>query len=188
MDLYNEAEAKIYLKNQMGMFSGINLKSGAHTHYHLLCRDKYGNLRWEDIIDNIVVTAGLNKLLDACFKTGLAAPDWYIGLVGATHTYAAGDTLGGHAGWAENTNYTGNRKAFDVSGNAIAGGSLSNSVNKAVFTFAGTAMPDTIWGAFLCDVANGNAGTLYGEGDLTAQRSVYDGDTLTVQGTLSVSP
>lgn len=163
-------------------------KVQVHTRYELVCRDKDGNIRWIDTIDNLVVTVGLNKLLDACFKTGLAAPAWYIGLVGATNTYAAGDTLGAHAGWAENDHYVGNRKAFDVSGNAIAGGSLSNSANKAVFTFSGTGMPDTINGAFICDQVSGNAGLLYGEGDLTAQRTVYDADTLTVQVTLTITP
>ena len=183
-----EVNSKFEQTNLLQMNSELILKPGVHTHYDLECRDKYGNLRWIDSIDNLVVTAGLNKLLDACFKTGLAAPTWYIGLVGATNTYAAGDILSNHAGWAENAHYTGNRPAFNVSGNAIAAGSLSNSVNKAVFTFAGTATPDTIKGAFLCDQAVGNAGVLYGAGDLTAQRTVYDADTLTLQVTLTVTP
>lgn len=187
MKVKNEVHSKIESSDSLKMNSELILNPGAHTHYDLVCRDKDGNIRWIDTIDNIVVTAGLNKLLDACFKTGLAAPDWYIGLVGATNTYAAGDILSAHAGWAENAHYVGSRPAMDVSGNAIAGGSLSNSVNKAVFTFAGTALPDTIKGAFLCDQSVGNAGVLYGEGNLTAQRDVYDGDTLTVQVTLTVT-
>lgn len=158
-----------------------------HTHYHLECRDKDGNLRWEDTIDNIVVTTGMNQLIDANFKTGLAAPAWFVGLVGTNHTYDAANTLASHAAWDENANYTGDRKAFNVSGNAIAAGALSNSNNKATFVFTGTANPDTINGAFLTDQETGNIGILYGVGDLSAARTVYDGDTLTVTVTVSVS-
>jgi hypothetical protein len=188
METEQKVNSKIEPTNSLQMNSGVLLNPGAHTHYDLVCRDKDGNIRWEDTIDNIVVTAGLNKLLDACFKAGLAVPAWYIGLVGATHTYAAGDIMSSHVGWAENVHYTGNRKVFNVAANTISGGSLSNSNNQAVFVFAGTALPDVINGAFLCNQVSGVAGTLYGEGDLTAPRSVFDGDTLTVRVTLTITP
>lgn len=50
------------------------------TTYEMECRDHEGRLRWKDRIKNRVVTAGLNKILDAAFKTGLASPAWYIGI------------------------------------------------------------------------------------------------------------
>lgn len=157
----------------------------AKTHYRVECFTKEGVLRWVEEFDNLVVTAGLNKILDACFKTGLAAPAWYVGLVGATHTYAAEDILSSHAGWAENAHYTGNRKAL-VPG-AISGGSVSNSASKAQFTIVGSGNPDTIWGGFLCDAETGGAGTLYGAGDFAAARSIYDDDVLNVQVTLTMT-
>jgi hypothetical protein len=163
------------------------MKAIARTYYHLECRDAQGNLKWVDTIKNLVVTAGLNKLLSACFKDGLASPAWYVGLVGVTHTYAAGDTLATHTGWAENAHYSGNRQALNVSGNTIAAGVLSNSANKATFTFAGTANPDTINGCFLCDAATGTSGTLYGAGDLSVSRPVNDSDVLTITVTLTVA-
>jgi hypothetical protein len=157
----------------------------AKTHYHIQCFKKDGTLRWEEEFDNLVVTAGRNKLLDATFKTGLAAPAWYVGLVGATHIYDAGDILSSHVGWAENAHYTGNRKALTLG--AISGGSVNNSASKAQFTIAGTANPDTIWGAFLCDAATGTVGTLYGAGDFAASRSVYDNDVLNAEVTLTIT-
>lgn len=172
---------------------GLWVRAGVHRHVECFAGPiraklfgiKIGELVWIDDSGNLVVTAGLNKLLDATFKTGLAAPAWYAGLVGATHTYAAGDILSSHAGWAENAHYTGNRKALTLG--AIAGGSVNNSASKAQLTMAGTANPDTIWGAFLCDAETGTVGTLYGAGDFSASRSVYDDDVLNVQVTLTIT-
>ncbi len=58
------------------------------TRYRVECCRK-GSLLWVARAKNRVVTAGLNKLLDATFKTGLASPVWYIGLVKASITDAA---------------------------------------------------------------------------------------------------
>lgn len=41
-------------------------------------------LKWSDGFENRTPTAGLNKFLDATLKTGLAAPAWYVGLIGAS--------------------------------------------------------------------------------------------------------
>lgn len=133
-----------------------------------------------------ITTAGLNKFLDATVKTGLTTPAWYVGLVGATHTYAAGDTLSSHAGWAENAHYTGNRKAWTAG--TISGGAVSNSGSPAVFTASGTANPDVINGAFICDAETGTSGTLLGEGDFsTGSKNFSDADTLTVTVTLTLT-
>lgn len=59
------------------------------TRYHAICRKVDGSIRWEADAKNRVTTAGLNKLLDATFKTGLAAPLWYVGLVGQSVADAA---------------------------------------------------------------------------------------------------
>lgn len=55
-----------------------------HIHYKVECFAKDGTLLWVREITNRVVTVGLNKLIDATFKTGLASPAWYVGLVGAS--------------------------------------------------------------------------------------------------------
>ncbi len=59
------------------------------TRYRAICRRRDGSIRWDASAKNRVTTAGLNKLLDAAFKTGLAAPLWYVGLAGQSITDAA---------------------------------------------------------------------------------------------------
>ena len=63
-----------------------NLAVHLKQHYKVECFDKYGKFKWAEEFDNRVATTGLNKYLDATLKTGLAAPAWYVGLVGATQT------------------------------------------------------------------------------------------------------
>lgn len=61
---------------------------GMRTDYHF---EHYRDGKLLDSWDmhNLVVTAGCNKLLDACFKTGLASPLWYVGLIKQQITDAA---------------------------------------------------------------------------------------------------
>ena len=139
---------------------------------------------WAETFQNIVVTAGLNKLLDACLKTGLTSPAWYVGLKG-TGSVVAGDTMGSHGGWTEDQNYTqGTRPAFTPG--TVSGGSVDNSASKAVFSMNATT---TIYGAFMADnsTKGGSTGNLYGGGDFGAQRACINGDTLNVQFTCTVS-
>lgn len=150
------------------------------------CFDAAGRLKWVEEFFNLVTTAGLNALLDNTFNAAAGSVAWYVGLVtgpGSGTTYAAADTLASHAGWTENTDYTGNRQAWTKNG-AASSGSMSNSSSKAVFPITG---PATIAGAFLCSAASGTSGTLFGEGDFTADRAVVSGDTINVTVTLTVS-
>lgn len=142
---------------------------------------------WTEEFPNLVTTAGLNKLLDATLKTGLASPTWFVGLVdnASFSAYAAGDTMGSHAGWIEGVPYSNaTRPAFTPG--AIAAGSVDNSASKAVFNVNATL---TVRGAFLADnsTKSGTTGTLYGEGDFASARSVVSGDTLNVTITATVS-
>jgi hypothetical protein len=150
---------------------GSCFKNGKVKKFALNNPDQW--LRWVEEFDNIVVTAGLNKYLDATLKTGLAAPLWYIGLKDAG-TVDPTDTLASHPGWAELTAtvYTGNRPAWTPG--AISGGSVSNTASKASFTITGA---DTLYGALMCDAASGTVGTLLGAGDFSIPRVLYVGDT-----------
>lgn len=78
-------DALLALKNKVPADHKVTLE----THYLVECFDQGGALLWQRRAHNRVVTAGLNKLLDATFKTGLASPAWYIGLVGASISDAA---------------------------------------------------------------------------------------------------
>jgi len=140
-----------------------------------LFKRKTPKLKWRDKFHNLVVTAGLNKVLDATFKTGLTTPAWYVGLKGAG-SVVAGDTMASHSGWSEITPYSNSTRPAFTPG-TISGGSVDNAAAKAVFNINATA---TVVGAFLADdnTKGGTTGTLYGAGDFAASRSVASGDTL----------
>jgi hypothetical protein len=158
----------------------------ASTRYVLTCH-RQGALVWTEAFDNMVVTAGKNKLLDACFVTGLASPAWYVGLVDNASfvTYALTDTMASHAGWNEGVPYS-NAARVALTPGSIASGSVDNSASPAVFTISASL---TVRGAFLTDTAtkSGTLGTLYGAGDFTIARSVLGGDILTAILALTVS-
>jgi hypothetical protein len=154
------------------------------SHKYLFeCFDKDGNLKWQEGFENIVVTAGLNKYLDATLKTGLTTPAWYVGLKNTTAAVAA-DTMSSK-GWSEVTAYSESVRQTYTPG-TISGGSVDNSGSKATFSINGSA---TIGGAFLADnsTKGGTTGTLLGAGEFSSSRSVISGDTVRVTLTCSMT-
>src|SRR5690242_15616777 len=103
-----------------------------------ICRDRFGNVLWEDTFRNTVTTVGKNLALD----TYLAGSSYtvtgpYMGLISGTPTTAAADTMASHSGWSEvgGTNapaYSGNRATCAWS--AASSGSKALSAGL-VFTF-----------------------------------------------------
>jgi hypothetical protein len=157
--------------------------------YTVVCHDAQGNLKWTDTFHNLVVNEGLQDMNDKYFKGSGYAAAWYLGLVtgpGSSTTFAAGDTLASHAGWTENTNYTGTRKAATFGTATTADPSvIDNSGSPAVFTMNANAQ--TIAGAFLCSVTSGTSGVLFSAGDFSGgDKSVDSGDTLSVTYTFSL--
>ncbi len=152
--------------------------------YQVECYGQDGKLKWVDGFENLVVTAGLNKYLDATLKTGLTTPAWYVGLKG-TGTPAAADTMASHATWAEITPYSDATRPAWTAG-TIASGSVDNSASKAVFNVNASS---TVFGCFMADnsTKGGTTGTLLGAGDFSASRAVVSGDTLNVTVTCSVA-
>lgn len=153
------------------------------THYHVVHRDQHGNFLGEWTAENLVVNVGLNDLLDKRFKgSGYTASDW-IGLISATPTVAAGDTMASHGGWTEVTDYSGDRKAFTPG--SVSSQSVDNSASPAVFTMNGTV---TVGGFFLNTDETGTSGILYGGAAFSGgNRAVNSGDTLTVTCTLTAA-
>jgi hypothetical protein len=153
--------------------------------FHFQCLDKDGNLKWEDAAKNLVVNVGLQDM-NAKYFTGAAyTADWYIGLINGPNsgnTYAAADTLASHAGWTENTDYSGTDRIGATFGTATTADPsvINNSGSVAVFLITGTA---TIAGAFLTvteDRAT-TTGLLFSESAFTGgDRAVINGDTLNV--------
>ncbi len=156
--------------------------------YLVECFNKDGKLKWQDEFDNLVVTTGRDKYLDATLKTGLTTPLWYVGLVDYTPTpsYVPGDIMSSHAGWVETVPYSnGTRPAFTPG--TITSGSVDNSASKAVFNINAT---ETIAGCFMADnsTKSGTTGTLLGEGSFTAgDRAVQTGATPNVTVTCAIS-
>lgn len=151
--------------------------------FTVTCYDSNGNQKWVDIAPNLVVNTGLQDMNTKYFTGSSYTATWYIGLVGNTSsntTFSGGDTLASHAGWEENTSYSGNRKAATFGAATLADPSnINNSSSTASFTMNANA---TISGAFLANVATGTSGTLFSVSDFQSpgDRQVVNGDVLNV--------
>ena len=162
---------------------------GAGGVYTVTCVGPDGVEKWSDTFNNLVMNAGVANMNNVYFALGSQSAAWYIGLItgpGSGTTFAAGDTLASHAGWTENTDYTGNRQAVTWGSASNANPSvISNTSAPVPFSITGTA---TIAGAFLCNVASGTSGVLFSAGDFTGgDKSVASGDTLSVTYTFSLT-
>ena len=153
----------------------------AHSVYTATCYDRDGNVKWTETVPNLVVNQGLDDLLNKYFKGSSYSASHFVGLKG-TGTVVAADTLASHGGWAEISDYTGNRKALTLG--TVSGQSVSNTASKATFEIDDTA---TVAGAFVCDASSGTSGILYGAANFSSSRAVENGDTLEVTVTLNAS-
>lgn len=159
--------------------------------FHFQCRDKDGNLKWEDSCKNLVVNQGLQDKNTQYFKGASYTAAWYLGLVDATGftAYAAGDTMASHAGWVETTAYSGANRGTVTFGTATTADPsvITNSGSATQFAITGTV---TIKGAFLTATADKttNTGVLFSVSSFQSpgDRSVVNGDTLTVSYTYSL--
>jgi len=168
---------------------GLGETVGAGGVYNVTCVGADGVEKWTDTFHNLVVNQGLANMNGAYLAGSAQTTTWYLGLVtgpGSGTTFAAADTLASHAGWTENTDYTGNRKVVTFGSATTANPSvITNSGSPSSFVMTGTA---TIAGAFLASVASGTSGVLFSEGDFTGgDKSVASGDTLNVTYTFSLT-
>lgn len=166
--------------------------ASAKGHYTVVCRDKDGNFKWEENIDNLVVNVGLQDMNAKYFTGSSYTAAWYIGLYGAaaSNNPAASDTMSSHAGWTEVTAYSqSTRPACTFGTPTTANPSVAtNSASPATFSINGTT---TVGGAFLTSnsTKGGTTGTLFSASDFQSpgDRSVVNGDTLTVTYTFSLT-
>lgn len=146
----------------------------------------YSQPLWADEFRNLVVNTGLDDLLDKRFKGSSYTAADYVGVTDDAPSFAAGDTMASHAGWAEVTAYSqGTRPALTLG--TVSGQSVDNSASKAAFSINGTT---TIGGAFITtnSTKGGSTGILYGGGALTeGDRALISGDSLSVQVTLTAA-
>ena len=156
--------------------------------YHFECRDKDGNLKWEDTIENLITTLGKNLELDTLLAgSAYSVTGPFMGLSGAETTGpAAGDTMASHGGWTEagagqTPDYSGTRKTAVFSA-AAAGVKALTAALTFTFTEGGT-----VYGAFIVLGTGAVAtkedanGVLYSIGDFTGgDKTVADTDVLNV--------
>ena len=173
-----------------------NTKAGeaaqATGKYHVECRDKDGNLKWEAESKNLVVNAGLAYMAGSALTSVTQITTWYLGLYGAaaSNDPAAGDTMASHAGWTEVTDYSNANRvtATFVTATTADPSVVTNTASPAVFNINGTT---TVGGAFLTseNTKGGTTGTLFSAADFGSpgDRSVVNSDTLSVTYTFSLA-
>lgn len=167
---------------------------GVHGHYHVVCRDKNGNIKWEEEFPNLVVAVGKQLMLDTLLKgTSYTVVGPYLGLTNASLTPAASDTMTTLVGGGyEFTNYT-------VGGSAVRGtatfasatssGSTPSNVTTSTassITYTITGAGGTVYGCFLVtgtgasSAQSNTSGTLYSEGNFSTAKVTTAGDTVSV--------
>lgn len=117
--------------------------------------------KWTEDWTNLVVTVGLNDLLDKYFAGSAYTAAWFMALKG-TGSVVAGDTMGSHAGWTEVTAYSQSTRPALVF-NAASAGSKDNVGNLCTYSI--NAAVD-VYGAFIAtnSTKGGTTGILYGGG------------------------
>lgn len=172
------------------MVSASVERSGGHHEsmkaggvFTVTCQDANGNEKWVEIVPNLVVNTGLQDMNTKFFTGSTYSAAWYVGLVNGaatSSTFSGGDTLASHAGWDENSSYSGNRKQAVFGAATLADPSnINNASSAASFTMTANA---TICGAFLTNVASGTSGLLFSVADFQSpgDRTVVVGDVLNV--------
>jgi hypothetical protein len=155
--------------------------------YRFEAHDKDGNLLWVEEVHNLVTTEGKNDALSKYFKGSSYTAAWYVGLTGASPTFAAADVMNSHGGWTEVTAYSeGARQTLTLG--TPASGSVDNSASKATFTI--NADGTALGGGFVTSnsTKGGTTGTLYGGAAFSGgNKTLGNTDTLTVTVTLTQS-
>tara|TARA_R110000868_G_scaffold60469_7_gene184670 strand:+ start:3423 stop:3983 length:561 start_codon:yes stop_codon:yes gene_type:complete len=159
--------------------------------YTMECHDKDGNLKWSEVFDNLVTTAGKNELLEVGIRAQTATATWYLGLISSTaySAVAAADTMASHAGWVEAA--ATNVPDYDEAArptcvwSAASAGAIALS-SALVFTINESG---TVKGCFITDTAtkDGATGTLYSAGLFTGgDKVVIATDVISVSYTTSL--
>lgn len=139
---------------------------------------------WED--HNLVVNEGLNHILDVQFHAATQITTWYLGLFEANYTPVS--TVTAASITADSTECTAYDETTRVAYNeaAASGQSITNSANKATFTFNATK---TIYGAFLASASakSATSGVLFAAAKFGSSKAVVAADQLLVTYTFAAS-
>lgn len=167
---------------------------GIAGHYHVVCRDAEGNIKWEEEFPNLVNAVGKELMLDTLLSgSSYSTVGPFLGLIsGASPTFAAGDTMASHGGWTEFTNYTVGGSAVrgtaSFSAATSSGSSPTNVTTKtaSAITYTITGGGGTVGGCFLVtgsgasSTQNNTSGTLYSAGAFATAKITTAGDTVAV--------
>lgn len=171
-----------------------NESVGIAGHYHVVCCDADGNVKWEEQFPNLVNAVGKELMLDTLLSgSTYTTVGPFLGLIsGAAPTFAASDTMVTHPGWTEFTNYT--VGGSPVRGTAVfaaatsTGSTPTNVTTKTAtaITYTITGGGGTIGGCFLVTGAGASStqsntsGTLYSAGAFSTPKITTAGDTVAV--------
>lgn len=169
---------------EASMVAGKKLGVGTrHQHiFEVECYGPDGNLKWTDVIENLVVNTGLDEILDKFYKGSGYTAAHYIGLTDGTPDFQAADTLASSA-WTEVSAYD-EAVRQPLTMGTVSGQSVDNDASKGQFTIDTNST--TIGGAFiaLSSTKDETASILVGGGAFTAgDKSLDDNDTLNVKVT-----
>jgi hypothetical protein len=151
--------------------------------WDVVCRRPDGSIRWREQVENLIVDAGVNHVLDVALSGGTQITTWYVGIKNSGAP-AAGDTMASHGGWTENQNYDEATRPQWEQGE-VAAKSISNSGNPATFTISADAQ--SIAGCFLTsnNTKGGSTGTLFSAVNFASAKAADDNDTLEVTYTVT---
>lgn len=168
---------------------GLEALVEVHGFYECVCRDAQGNVKWRDVIENLVTTVGKNEYLNKTLAGSSYTATPRMGLKGAGTALAA-DTQASHTNWVEQglanaPVYSGNRPTVTMG--AASGGSAVSSGVVFNFTSGGT-----VAGAFINNggsaTKDDTTGVLFSAGDFSGgSKVVANGDSLTVTFTATIT-
>ena len=167
---------------------------GIAGHYHVVCRDADGNIKWEEEFPNLVNAVGKQLMLDTLLSgSSYTTVGPFLGLIsGASPTFAAADTMTSHGGWTEFVNYTVGGSAVrgtaSFSAASSSGTTPTNVTTKtaSAITYTITGAGGTVSGCFLVtgsgasSTQNNTSGTLYSAGAFAVAKVTTAGDTVSV--------
>jgi hypothetical protein len=167
---------------------------GIAGHYHVVCRDADGNIKWEEEFPNLVNAVGKELMLDTLLSgSSYTTVGPFLGLIsGASPTFAAADTMTSHGGWTEFTNYTVGGSAVrgtaSFSAATSSGTTPTNVTTKtaSAITYTITGAGGTVGGCFLVtgtgasSTQSNTSGTLYSAGAFATAKITTSGDTVSV--------
>ena len=163
---------------------------GIEGHYHVVCRDKDGNIKWEDGFPNVVTAVGKQLMLDTLLVTasGYTRIGPFLGLItGASPTVAYTDTMSSKA-WTEFINYTvlGSAVRGTATFSASTSPTSTTTCAAASITYTITGAGGVVGGCFLVtgtgavSTQSSTAGTLYSAGAFSTAKTTTAGDTVSV--------